>query len=255
MNKIILPNKCRRQSFTAFNSLFNPVLQSTVGVKPSIKAPTCCSSVFGIMWRRRPAAGGLLPGWRPEDPRGEWLLPAFPTTDEPELPGRRLPFQVPLEGSRLADGEQSNVRILAEKESAAAAPPAAPVSVPAPLPPPPPAPAAAGPSDHQMISVFSQASLQVWHLGRHIASFSAGLQMFCHEITSASAARIYRSAKSKTNKQKNLSVKGFIAWDQQKTWGADYEHNTNIQCVFPSGLTTQAVIQLHYLFSVSKPGE
>lgn len=69
-------------------------------------------SVLSIVWRRRPATGGVLPGWRPTEPAGERLLPALQTGVQPELPGRRLPLSVPVARRRLADGKLRKPRTL-----------------------------------------------------------------------------------------------------------------------------------------------
>lgn len=65
--------------------------------------------VFSIMWRRRPAAGGVLPGWRPTQPAWDRLFPALQTGLQPELPGRWVSLPVPLERRRVADGKQKTV--------------------------------------------------------------------------------------------------------------------------------------------------
>ena len=63
--------------------------------------------MLGIVRRRRPATGGVLPGRRQTEPAGERLLPALQTGIQPELPGRRVPLPVPVERRGLADGKLS----------------------------------------------------------------------------------------------------------------------------------------------------
>lgn len=62
-------------------------------------------SVFSIVRRRRPEAGGVLPARRPTQRAGERLLPALQAGVQPELPGGGLPLPVPLERGRVAGGE------------------------------------------------------------------------------------------------------------------------------------------------------
>lgn len=102
---------------------------------------------------------------------------------------------------READWQRVS-RASPDKESAAASA-AAPIPLsapalpllpaPSPSPPPPPAPAAAGLSDHQAISMFGQASLQIWHLRRPIGLCSAGFRCFImRSFQIHSAVRINR---------------------------------------------------------------
>lgn len=67
--------------------------------------------VLSNVWRRRPAAGGVLPARRPAKPTWDRLLPAHQTGLQPELSGRRLSVPVPLERGRVEDGEQNTAWI------------------------------------------------------------------------------------------------------------------------------------------------
>lgn len=72
--------------------------------------------MLGIVRRRRPATGGVLPGRRQTEPAGERLLPALQTGIQPELPGRRVPLPVPVERRGLADGKLSEALRIKKKK-------------------------------------------------------------------------------------------------------------------------------------------
>ncbi len=74
-------------------------------------------SVLSIVWRRRPAAGGVLPGRRQPEPAGERLFPALQTGVQPELPGGWLPLSVPVERRRLAGGKLRELWMLLERSA------------------------------------------------------------------------------------------------------------------------------------------
>lgn len=67
------------------------------------------SLVFSVLRRWHPAAGGVLPVWRPTELAGDRLSPALPTSVQPELPGHRLSLSLPVERGGLATGKPNTV--------------------------------------------------------------------------------------------------------------------------------------------------